>query len=72
MLFRSSTIGAGYNYSLSKRTSTFVSWQRITNKAAAAYGTAGFGGGIQYMPVNAVTTAGEDVTHWMLGLTHSF
>jgi len=66
------SMGVAYQYSLSKRTNTFVSYQKITNAAGAAYGT----GGLQTPAYTAATgfavVAGEDVTNLMFGVNHSF
>lgn len=67
------SIGAAYQYSLSKRTKAFVSWYRLTNQAAAAYGPAGLPTpAYSLSPVGFITLAGEDVTQLYIGMNHSF
>ncbi len=66
-----SALGVIYRYSLSKRTNVFASWQKLTNKAAAAYGAFGLNTPA-YTTVGFAATAGEDVTNMMVGMNHHF
>jgi predicted porin len=66
------SFGVAYQYSLSKRTNAFVSYQKLTNQAAAAFGP----GGMQtptFASNGGVTlAAGEDLSSLMMGVNHSF
>ncbi len=66
------SFGVAYQYSLSKRTNTFVSYQKITNAAAAAYGTGGLQTPAYVGSTGFGVIAGEDLTNLMLGVNHSF
>jgi len=67
------SMGVAYQYSLSKRTNAFVSYQKLTNQSAAQFGA----GGLQtpaFMTNGAaiLPAAGEDVSNLMMGMNHSF
>jgi len=66
------SLGVAYQYSLSKRTNAFVSYQKLTNQAAAIYG----GGGLHTPPFASNAgigmVAGEDLSQLMMGMNHSF
>ncbi len=66
------SFGVAYQYSLSKRTNTFVSYQKLTNAAAAAYGSGGLQTPAYTGSTGFFTTAGEDLTNLMFGVNHSF
>ena len=58
----------GYDYSLSKRTTAYVAYSRVSNDTAGTYDVTGSGQGARY----AAITADKDPTALSLGLVHDF
>lgn len=60
-------ITAGYDYSLSKRSTVYVAYALVKNDAAAAFSATGYAhGGV------AAPTAGEDPSVFSVGVIHNF
>ncbi|MBI5437236.1 MAG: porin [Nitrosomonadales bacterium] len=61
----------GYDHNLSKRTTLYAIYTKLTNSANASYGVAGGDAGINTGFVNA-KGADADPSAWSLGVKHSF
>lgn len=66
------SIGVAYQYSLSKRTNAFVSYQKLTNESAALYGAGGLQTPTFASNAGIGQLVGEDVSSLMFGMNHSF
>jgi len=66
------SFGIAYQYSLSKRTNAFVSYQKLTNQSVAAYGPGGMQTPAFASNAGVTMAAGEDLGSLMFGMNHSF
>jgi len=67
---KTTALGVGYQYDLSKRTALYSSVTRFNNQANA--GTTGLGRWHSALPVGLTTTANNDITEFVAGLRHTF